>query len=534
MIEIKSLKELRHNDNGRFGNKAVRLGELIGQGVNVPKGFCISIDLHEYVERNGSDSIPEPTLKELEDIYLSFGGKAVAVRSSSIVEDLAQSSFAGLYDSFLNIASFDSMVQKIIQCIKSAGQEHVNEYSKNFDIDRRRIKMAVIIQEMVAAEYSGVLFTANPINNRYDQYVINGAEGLGEKVVDGSVIPEQWVISKETETVINVTDKMESGVLMESGILDEAMLKSFIQNAKEIEEHFNYPQDIEWSMIEGQVYILQSRDITTLYPVDSDVRNLEKQHLYLCYNTIIQGMNEPFTPLGAEFWRLTFAGYTSIYFNGKKKILYPNWIKNINGRIHYDVTEVVGKKSYIKKLPGSLNAKDPSGGKLMGEILEQHRSTFLNQGGKFKLSFGIVKWGLSLLKYGKLGKTNPEKAVEEVKQMGDEYIERLKLRVKNADTLRKKLKLIEEVTEEYLTLAFQQVMYCSYGLKSAEKHDKWIEKQYGQKFDLDIIKKALPNNPTTEMGLAMSRIAVELNEKQQELTVEHPLIQEFIDRKSVV
>lgn len=312
----------------------------------------------------------------------------------------------------------------------------------------------------------------------------------------------------------------------ELGNLDDGQVTELTKLGLKVEAIFANPQDVEWAYANGKFHILQSRDITTLYPIEDSVLQKDsslhegsslpddKLHLYMCYNTVIQGMKEPFTPLGYEYWRATFASYTSIFYNGKKKIRHPGFIKSINGRIYYDVTEIVGKRWMGKKLPAGLNSKDPAGGRLMQEIMDDYGKTFRKQGGKFRLSLGIVKWGgLSLSKYGKISRKDPDQALKEAYALGDDYIEALEARIKKAGNHEAKIALFEDVMVEMLSLGFKMVMYADYCLKAIEKHEKWIEKYYGDELDLNPIKLGVPNNPTTMMGKALAELACDYSEE---------------------
>ena len=543
---IRPLFDLKESDKEYFGPKAVNLSKLNSLGVDVPSGYCVSRQLHEQLAQTGYDEIPEAYIKELKTIYETFNGASVAVRSSSLREDTADSSYAGLYESYLNITSFEDLTKSILNCISSVDEKRVKAYVEQREENSiEDIRMAVIIQKMVKSDVSGVLFMANPLNNRADQILINSSWGLGEAIVNGDVTPDQWVVDKNTNKMINervakkqfITSLDEKGIVLNSADEELASRASMsndqiyrlVEISKTIQAAFKKYQDIEWAIADDTIFIVQARDITTLYPVDEDIIGSDKLRLFLCYNTVVQGMNEPFTPLGYEFWRVTFAGYTSIYYNKKRKILYPSWIRQINGRLHFDLTEILGKRLYSKKIPAALNDKDPAGGNLMKEILDSYGCRFIKQKGNFKLSYGLVKWGVSLARSGKAGKTNPKQALKEAIEMGDDYVKSLKSRIKNADTIDKKIRLVEDVAEELLTLAFSQVMYCRYALSIVDKNDKWVKKYYGNQFDLEAIRIALPNNPTTEMGIELSKIAKRFKEENEKDIRANPAFHDFLE-----
>ncbi len=545
---IKSLFDLKESDRKEFGKKAINLGIMMREGIKVPDGYCISQKIYDKaVQADGTISLPDETINDLKLVYEKLKNKPLAVRSSSSLEDSQSSSFAGLYETFLNVTSFEDMVDGIKKCMLSVNQERVQKYYKaKYDIQMEN-KMAVIVQQMVDSKVSGVLFMANPLNNRHDQIMINGAWGLGEAIVDGEVSPDQWIVDRASGNILseNIMEKSYMTKAEEKGVslrdvradmklrasLNNGQIKQLAALAKKVQNLYNNPQDMEWAFDGYHFFIVQSRDITTLYPVDEEILKSNKLRIFLCYNTAIQGIIEPFTPLGYEFCRVNFAGYTSIYYNRKKKDLYPKWIKVINGRLYYDLTEIVGKKLYAKALPKNFVSKDPAAAELLRQIIDRDGRLFFKQGGNFKLSFGIIKWGMGLGKFAKKGKNKKiEKAVNEAIQMGDDFVNDVLSRIQKTKTTEEKLQLLEDVAEEALSFAFSQAMYCSYGLKAVDKQDKWIRKHYKNKFDLEAIRKVLPNNPTTTMGIDLSKAAKKLLDTGKNVSENEPIVDEFLKK----
>ncbi len=488
---LKQLSELKTTDIAEFGRKAVNLGLLYENGFNVPNGYAVGKSITDKIRLNNYH-LNDDVLYQLKEVYNQF--KRVVVRSSAIAEDSARGSFAGQYETVLDIADFESYISAITTCIKSSEKINVDEYAKKMNIEEHT-EIALIIQPMIAGEASGVLFTADPITGNRKNCIINAAKGLGTGVVDGTSELERYVVSDKVEIT-----EASSRVMLDKQLFELGRI------GKSIGKYFTRPQDIEWTIKDGEIYILQSRDITTLYPVDEDCLTDEKLRLYLCYNTVVQGMKEPFTPLGFEFWQATFAGYTSVFFNFKKKIRKPAWIKLINGRIYYDLTEILGRRIIGKNAIGGFDDKDPACGDLIKQLYDRHRLTFLKQGGKFRLSYGIVKWGLTLQSYGKISRKNISEALEEAHGIGQDYISNLKDRILKTESISSKVNLMEKVTEELLTLGFKQVMYIAYGLKAIDKQEKWLKEKYPD-LNFEVLKKAVNNNPTTEMGIELLEIA---------------------------
>lgn len=495
---IRKLEEITVNDVGSFGTKAVNLGLLLQRDFNVPKGYAISKSFTNKLRNNGFQ-LDKKDKSILQEIYNQMNHAPIAVRSSAISEDTEGTSFAGQYDTVLGINDFKAYLNAIEICIKSSDKENVTDYADKMQVANHH-EIALIIQTMITGETSGVMFTADPITGNREKTIVNAARGLGKGVVDGTSKLDRYVITDQ----IRLADKSGAESIMGNDLL--YALKNF---GDRIASYFKRPQDIEWTIRDDEIFILQSRDITTLYPVDEDCMTDDKLHLYVCYNTVIQGMKEPFTPLGYEFWRATFAGYTSIFYNFKRKIRKPSWIKCINGRMHYDLTEVLGRRLIGKNILNMFNDKDPECGQLLKQIYGNYRKTFLKQGGDFRLSWGIIKWGMSLQGFGKISKKDIDKALEEALDVGNSYIDNLKTRIKETRTYHDKIDLMETVTEELMTLAFQQVIYIAYGLQAIERQIKWLSKKYPD-WDYSVLKKAVNNNPTTEMSIVLLEIASEV------------------------
>lgn len=528
-MNYKPFKTITKDESQLFGSKAVHLALMTRSGMPVPKGFALSTAWTSKIA-DQQFQFEDDDISFLKEIYDKVPGELISVRSSGQLEDMSDSSFAGQYDTVLDIKDFDHLKAAIIQCIKSSFNEEAVSYAKN-KLNQETRTIALIIQEMAQGQGSGVLFGANPITNNYNEMVITATLGYGFGIVDGTSGYDEYVLDKKSHSLKTLTNNLDETIISEqlkrNRILTDSQLNELADNAQKAENLFGSPQDMEWVLLDESIKILQSRAITTLYPIEPEHLNKEKLRLYVCYNTVVQGMTTPYTPLGYEFCRCTFAGYTSIYYSGKKKILHPTFIPYINGRIHYDLTEVLGRRFMGKNFLGSFDDKDPQGGKLLKELYTIHRKTFLKQGGKFKLSLGIVKWGLSLTKYGKISRKDYNRGLKEAIKFGEDFISGVETRIDKTSSIDDKLKLIEDVMEELLTNSFQQVMYVAYGLKAFGKWQKWFEKNYPD-MDLTPLSQALPNNPTTQMGLALMNLAVNRKDPSAPISIDDADVKEFL------
>ena len=298
------------------GGKGLSLAKMINAGLPVPDGFHVTTETYcQFIEANNLQTkilaalqdadLSQPATLETastaiskffaeseipSDVETAIRGayntldnrKSVAVRSSATAEDLPEASFAGQQETYLNIRGEEALLEAVKKCWASLWTARAIAYRIKNNIDQNTVALAVVIQEMVNAESAGILFTANPINGRRDEMVINAAWGLGEAIVGGLVSPDTIVADKATGKVktMEVAEKTIITVLTESGTeerpLDDARRKSqvlkkvqvleLVNIARKIENFYGKPQDIEWCRANGNFYIVQSRPITALPP----------------------------------------------------------------------------------------------------------------------------------------------------------------------------------------------------------------------------------------------------------------------------
>lgn len=308
------LDEITADDLELVGGKGASLGELTGAGLPVPSGFVVSAgtyrtfieetgideELFEAVDVDTEDSAAlaeaQSRAKELildtempteirEEILSGYGnlddGEAfVAVRSSATAEDLPDASFAGQQETYLNITRED-LVDRVKRCWASLFTQRAIYYRQEKGFDHSVVNIAVVVQKMVDAEKSGVMFTSHPSTGE-PRIIIEAAWGLGEAVVSGSVSPDNYVVDRATgevdeKTIADKKIKMEkddeTGETVEREVSDErrkmqvlldADIERLVELGELVEDHYDTPQDVEWAIVDGEVFMLQSRPITTI------------------------------------------------------------------------------------------------------------------------------------------------------------------------------------------------------------------------------------------------------------------------------
>jgi rifampicin phosphotransferase len=275
-----SLFECR--DTALAGGKAVNLGRLGRAGFPVPNGFVITTRAYNHARSiNGLGNIgelPSDVAEEVASAYKTMGKGPVAVRSSATAEDMAAASMAGQYETFLNIDGEPPLLDAVLRCWASLDSPRIRAYLRERDIDPSQVAMAVVVQRLVSAEVAGVLFTSNPHDCKCREMLVEASWGLGESVVSGRVQPDVLRIEEKTGRVLAaaIADKrvqLSAGSREEQPVEESCRRRPCLggrdvhrlwQLGKRAVEHFGSPQDIEWAIHADQVYLLQSRPITTL------------------------------------------------------------------------------------------------------------------------------------------------------------------------------------------------------------------------------------------------------------------------------
>ncbi|HEV8670414.1 MAG TPA: PEP/pyruvate-binding domain-containing protein [Candidatus Limnocylindria bacterium] len=302
------LSALGAGDIAVAGGKGANLGELIRAGFPVPDGFVITTEAYAAAARaagvDRSDPVdarerltatPMPTDIEnaIRDAHRALGGR-VAVRSSATAEDLPEASFAGQQDTILDVEGDDALLDAVRRCWASLWNDRAVAYRATHEVDETVIRLAVVVQRMVPATIAGVLFTADPITGRRRRAAIDAVRGLGEQLVSGAVNPDHYLVDASTGAVLE----------RRGSILDDARLRELATMGARVEAHFGRPQDIEWAIDERKLWIVQSRDVTTLYPIPASAPDPDRDlRVYLSVN-VAQGVLQPFTPMGLQTFRL--------------------------------------------------------------------------------------------------------------------------------------------------------------------------------------------------------------------------------------
>ncbi len=263
------LGELGRAERGVAGAKAATLGELTRAGFPVPDGFVVTGEPDEEVSRAAA----------------ALGDVPLAVRSSAVAEDLADASFAGQYETVLEVRGPDALLAAIRRVRESARSARVRHYQAA-RAGAQDDRISVLVQHMLAPEAAGVAFTANPVTGARGEVVISAARGLGERVVSGEAVGDEWVVREDGEATCRRAVERA---------IDAAQAVAIARLARRVEAHFGAPQDIEWAVEGGRVYVLQARPMTAL-PEPADWTPPAPGHWMRNFR-LGEWLPEPMTPL---------------------------------------------------------------------------------------------------------------------------------------------------------------------------------------------------------------------------------------------
>jgi len=342
---IMPLHNLTRADVSRVGAKAANLGELAHAGFPVPDGFAITTHAFDhFIKVNAIEEtyLPEtvakaklpPGIQEaLRVASAKLDGAPLAVRSSGVAEDLEGASFAGQYETILDVRGYDALVDAVRQCWASAFSTRVAAY-KNGKGQIGNASMAVLVQMLVNAEAAGVAFTANPVNGRRDEAVVSAVRGLGERLVSGNASPDEWIVNGKEATRTSAPENA----------IDADQARAIVEMARQVEAHFGSPQDVEWAIANEQLFMLQARPITTLREQAIEPIPMKVEVPVGYWESDAEHISKPLSPMGRTVLLPT-------YTNGMEKMCAATGL--LLEKLEY---RSIGGWMYVRMVP--LGGKD--------------------------------------------------------------------------------------------------------------------------------------------------------------------------------
>jgi rifampicin phosphotransferase len=532
MIEryVLGLEEVGTTQVALVGGKGAHLGELSRiEGIRVPAGFCVTTDafrrimttvpgiddqlgrlsrldpgdpqairtLSAEIRRTlGKIAIPDDLAAAITRSVIRLGGQAAcAVRSSATAEDLPAASFAGQQDTYLNVVGPAAVLRHVSRCWASLFTERAVTYRLRNSFDHRKVGMAVVVQQMLFPQAAGICFTADPVTSNRKVVSIEASFGLGEALVAGLVNADVYQVRDGEVAARTVAAKRiaihasPAGGTRELAVeperqrqpaLTDAQIVRLAQLSRRIEAHFGHPQDIEWCLVDDGFQIVQSRPITTLFPIP--VTSDQGNHVFVSVGHQ-QMMTDAMKPLGLSMWQLTAARPMSV----------------AGGRLFVDVTRMLGSPASREGLLKSLGTSDPLIGDALRTVLE--RRDFIPDlpgEGTGEMPPGSTPATIE---------TDPA-IVAGLTERGEASIATLKrdIRDKSGPAL---LDFIVADVQELKRVMFnsQTLQVIVAAMQAAFQLNGRLEAWLGEKNAVDTLTQSVPGNVTAEMGLALLDVA---------------------------
>jgi pyruvate,water dikinase len=492
MKYVKNLNELTRTDLPSAGGKGANLGALIHAGLPVPGGFVVTTKgyrdfvavnrLDDRVQRILTDTraddpasldeasrgiqavfqtgkIPDDLQAEILTAYgtLDAALAAVAVRSSATAEDLPDLSFAGQQDTYLNIVGEYDLLAAVVNCWASLWTARAIGYRAHNAISHSDVALAVVVQRMVQSEASGVLFTANPLTGKRAETVIDATLGLGEALVSGQVVPDHYVVDREAGLILQKTlgDKaltitgVDGGGTVTTQIaasyrqaLPDDRILELAELGRQAEESFGSPQDMEWALADGQLFVVQSRPVTSLYPLPPAAPDGKKEVL-LSFG-VWQGMLDPYTPLGQDTFRYLVVGFAR-KFGGDADPREQRVMLTAGGRLFVNLTGLLQNPIGRDVLDIFISSIDPETSKILAELLKDPRFSTLSPF-HLKDRLNLMRVAFSLAGNAIRNILAPARGRLRLEKSIDEILENTRKACDSASDLAALLRVFEETT----------------------------------------------------------------------------------------
>jgi len=542
---ILSFQQIDRSKLAIAGGKGANLGELLRiEGIQVPDGFCVTTAAYKKITKNNQafnalleelthleaeereniseisakiraaiegTPIPKDMADEVADYLAKFGEEqAFAVRSSATAEDLPAASFAGQQDTYLNIIGKDAILRHISKCWASLFTDRAVIYRLQNGFDHYKVQLAVVVQQMVFPQAAGILFTADPVSGNRKVLSIDASFGLGEAMVSGRVNADNYKVSDGKVIDKKISNKklaiyaVKNGGTKEQGIepgkqneqaLSDAQILQLAGIGRKIEAHFGSPQDIEWCLSEGLLseaddtfYIVQSRPITTLFPVPE--ANDKENRVYISVGHQ-QMMTNAMKPLGLSLWQITAAR--------------PMF--RAGGRLFIDVTQNLASPLGRKTLIDVMGEHDPLIKDALIAITE--REDFIKPAPDDKDSLGRIKSSKGKSAADILAQIENDPAiVSDLIRRSEASIKTLKQNILTKSGTDLFDFILEDIKESRkMSFESQNLGVIIAAIDASTWLNDNMNEWLGEKNAADTLSQSVSNNITAEMGRELLDLA---------------------------
>ncbi len=549
------------------GGKGANLAKLARAGFPVPGGFLVTTQAYQtFVMTNQLDEtirtalhgiplddpaaldrasaqirqsfnrgvVPEELTLALWEAYHNLGQPPVAVRSSATAEDLPEMSFAGQQDTYLNILGNDALREAVVNCWGSLWTARAIGYRSRNGIAQEEVALSVVVQQMVQSEAAGVLFTANPLTGNRTETVIDATFGLGEALVSGQVEPDHYIVESSSGRILQKTLGAKAlAIWSQSGggtvtqqadaatqqALPDAAIREVTALGQRVADLYGTPQDIEWGWAEGKLYLLQSRPITSLYPLPQ-ATFAEPLQAYFSFGAI-QGMLDPMTPLGQDAIRMVFAGGARLFDFAYTLETQP-LLFSAGERLWVRTTPVLRNRVGRQGMRKVLGVIEPSIGQAVESLLTE--AAFATSGPPQPATLRrIVHFVGALLPNLVRTVRDPDAQRQAIQGLITTLLTQVQTQMAAATTLAERVTLFEQIISNGFQFAVPNLVpRVAPGLVAMNRLIAWADEaftptQEGQRRALEIAR-GLPHNVTTEMDLMLWQTAQTMRSDEATLT----------------
>ena len=529
------------------GGKAANLGVLLRAGFRVPAGWCLTTTaysaavgdrLHAVVAELAAASndgtaldalaararelvMGAPIPDDVVDALRRSTSGPVAVRSSATAEDLPYASFAGQQDTFLNVVGGEAVLDAVRRCWASLWNDRAVAYRAANDIDHRAVQLAVVVQDMVRAEVAGVMFTANPVTGRRHEVVIDASPGLGEAVVSGAVNPDHFQVEPSNGRIVSrrLGDKLLAvrpapggGVRHVSGAhpgacLTDAQVRVLAGLGAQVEKLYGNPQDIEWALDQNaRFWLTQARPITTLFPVPEGRGGTRA---FFSFN-VAQGVYRPLTPMGVASIRAVSTSGARLWgIEVRDPVDGAPAVSAAAGRIFLDVTRPLRDRLGRAVLTHALDVMEARSAAALRSLTDDPRFVLVPSPWRTRLRplarvLVANRLPLRLLHAA----VDPAGAHRTAEMVGARLRDRL--HPSPEATIAERLEhVIELLSREFAPLAMELLPRAGAGFAVLGLAARLLGDDLGPG-ELTTTLRSLPHNVTTEMDLALWRLAQDI------------------------
>ena len=476
-----------------------------------------------------------------------------AVRSSSPEEDLSGASFAGNYETYLGI-KYDSIEEYVLKSFISCLDYRVFKYKLEKGFNVSEIKIAIVIMKQINSEVSGVGFSINPINNDYDEAVINSNFGLGESVVGGIITPDEFIVNKITKNIISEKLGSKEKIVKlnenrnETSIIDQPeekkkemslskeLLLQLVDSIINIEKNYKIPIDIEFGIENNILYILQARPITTYNKLPKELLTEpnEKRQLYFDGTLGVQGFEKPISTLGITTFRV-FARYMGIKILGSYNLMNPkkSVVDALGGKMIMNLSNIMTKISIESLISFFSNIN-----RVIPETLKKYGEQYKNENVCYEIDVSKIgmAWRLPLKRiifcnfFAQSSKENFDYYMEEFIKVNEKYIEdNLDSNVPIKDILEKIVDELSNNIRDYVVPVIYLGMIQGY-VKIRKLFEEYIKDNQELSEDLNNLTKAMPFI-TIQMGLDLYKLTKYLNKNEYIKKTQEEFYQDYLNKK---